>query len=334
MFLRKYNQSIYLQELRIMTKPIVRVASHAGSWYSNIPETLHNQIDRFFQSSSESVVKGARVLVGPHAGYAYSGSILANAYKSFDTTGIERVFILGPSHHVYFKGCVLTTNCDFYDTPFGKLKVDTEIINELVEYDSKVFKRMSLNVDEDEHSLEMHMPFLYKVTNEIGKNVKIIPIMIGASDEEFELKIANYLKPYFQDKSNAFIVSTDFCHWGSRFSYTLYTPTGSLTDLKEIKKNKVFSSSSLPIYKSIEVLDKEAMKIMETGSYRSFKDYIYLTENTICGAKPLSILMLLMQDFIKDKSLNTLHFNGYDQSSNVVSSEDSSVSYGSAYAVI
>lgn len=317
-----------------MTQPLAREATHAGTWYSDVPATLNLQIDRFFEKSPESVRTGARVIVGPHAGYTYSGSILANAYKSFDSTGIERVFILGPSHHVYFKGCVLTSNCEYYDTPLGNFKVDTEIINELIEYDSKVFKKMSLNVDEDEHSFEMHLPFLYKVTNSIGKPVKIIPIMVSASDEAFEEKISNYLKPYFSDKSNAFIISTDFCHWGSRFSYTSYTPTGNLSDLKNFKKHKTTNSDSLPIYKSIESLDRAAMKIMETGSYRSFKDYMYLTENTICGAKPLSILMLLMQDSIVDRSLNTLHFNGYAQSSKALTSRDSSVSYGSAYAII
>lgn len=318
-----------------MTKSIIRSASHAGSWYTSNPETLNAQIQKLLNSATDvNTVSGARVVVGPHAGYTYAGPILAKTYKSFDSTGIERIFIMGPSHHVYFKGCVLTTNCDYYDTPLGKLEVDTDVIDELTDDDPKLFKRMNLEVDEDEHSFEMHMPFLYKVTNDLGRHPKIIPIMVSASDEDFEKKIASRLKPYFEDKSNAFIVSTDFCHWGSRFSYVAYTPTGKLTDIEDVPKNKKISTSQLPIYKSIESLDRSAMSIMSTGSYRSFKDYIYLTENTICGAKPLAILMLLMKDSLVDKSKNTLKWNGYDQSSKVVSPRDSSVSYASGYAVI
>lgn len=314
---------------------VVRTASHAGSWYSADPKILNAQIEGFLNAAAVSdSIMGARVVIGPHAGYTYSGSILANTYKSFDSNGVERIFILGPSHHVYFKGCVLTSPCDIYNTPFGDIKVDTDVISELIDLDPKLFKRMSKDVDEDEHSFEMHLPYLYKVTSAKGKIPKIIPIMISASDEDFERKLSKCLMPYFQDKSNAFIISTDFCHWGSRFSFTAYTPTGSLTDLEDIPKNSSISKSSLPIYKSIESLDNAAMKIISTGSYRSFKEYIYLTKNTICGAKPLNILMLLMESLIEDKDKNTIHWTGYSQSSSVVSSRDSSVSYASGYAII
>ena len=339
-----------IPKLQTAAMSVIRTASHAGTWYSANATTLGAQIDRFIAEArtqgqtedkkddgitgSTGLQKGARVIVGPHAGYAYAGATLGKAYSAFDSSGIERVFILGPSHHVYFKGCVLTTNCDFYDTPFGKLQVDTEVVNELTELDSKLFKRMNITVDEDEHSFEMHMPFLHKVTESVGKHIKIVPIMISASDETFENKVALSLKPYFADKSNAFIVSTDFCHWGSRFSYTSYTPSGSLADLEELPKNGKSPSGALPIFKSIEHMDKAAMKVMSTGSYRSFKDYMYLTENTICGAKPLSVLMLLMQDHIEDRAKNALKFNGYAQSSQALTARDSSVSYGSAYAVI
>ncbi|ODQ45402.1 hypothetical protein PICMEDRAFT_17875 [Pichia membranifaciens NRRL Y-2026] len=316
-----------------MTKPVIRSASHAGTWYTSNPETLKTQIGRFLNSATERV-PGARVVVGPHAGYSYSGPILGKTYGTLDPTGIERVFIMGPSHHVYFKGCVLTTDCDYYDTPLGKLEVDKDVINELIEDDPKLFKKMSLEVDEDEHSFELHMPFLRKVTNDLGIHPKIIPIMISATDENFEKRVAKSLKPYFEDKSNAFIVSTDFCHWGSRFSYIAYTPTGTLTDIEDISKSKHPSNSQLPIYKSIEFLDRAAMKTISTGSYRSFKDYMYLTDNTICGAKPLGVLMLMMQDSISETSKHSLKWNGYAQSSSVVSSRDSSVSYASGYAVI
>lgn len=30
------------------------------------------------------------------------------------------------------------------------------------------------------------------------------------------------LAPYLDDPSNLFVISSDFCHWGSRFSYTFY----------------------------------------------------------------------------------------------------------------
>jgi AmmeMemoRadiSam system protein B len=35
----------------------------------------------------------------------------------------KRVFILGPSHHVYLKGCALS-QCQEYETPIGSLPLD------------------------------------------------------------------------------------------------------------------------------------------------------------------------------------------------------------------
>jgi hypothetical protein len=36
----------------------------------------------------------------------------------------KKIFLLGPSHHVYLKGCVVST-CTALDTPLGSLTVDT-----------------------------------------------------------------------------------------------------------------------------------------------------------------------------------------------------------------
>jgi MEMO1 family protein len=72
----------------------------------------------------------------------------------------KRVFLLGPSHHHYLSNCALT-KCDTYETPLGDLKIDLDIVNELRA--TKAFQDMSQSVDEDEHSMEMHLPYIYQV---------------------------------------------------------------------------------------------------------------------------------------------------------------------------
>jgi hypothetical protein len=37
-----------------------------------------------------------------------------------------------------------------------------------------------------------------------------------------EAKYGALLGPYLDDPSNLFVISSDFCHWGRRFSYTFY----------------------------------------------------------------------------------------------------------------
>ncbi|ODV85769.1 hypothetical protein CANARDRAFT_7140 [[Candida] arabinofermentans NRRL YB-2248] len=314
----------------------IRAATHAGTWYSGSYTTLNRELDEFLKEAPPQIA-GARVLVGPHAGYSYAGSTLAQTYKAFDGTNIKRVFILGPSHHVYFKNKAMTSGCDTYETPIGNIEVDRETISALLRDHPKLYNQMSLSVDEEEHSFEMHMPFLYKVSCNLSQGVpKVIPIMIGSTDEAFEQKVASSLKPYYENTENAFVISTDFCHWGSRFGYTSYTPNAEISNLTDLKHSSSIlnKKDSIPIYKSIEFLDKKAMQIASIGSYKVFRKYLRETENTICGAKPLSILLSMMESSSTNNNESNFKWIGYKQSSRVTSPRDSSVSYASGYAVV
>lgn len=39
-----------------------------------------------------------------------------------------------------------------------------------------------------------------------------------------EARYGSLLAPFLADPCNLFIISSDFCHWGSRFSYTFTQP--------------------------------------------------------------------------------------------------------------
>ena len=71
----------------------------------------------------------------------------------------KKVFLLGPSHHHYLSKAALS-KCTEYATPIGNLKVDRDVTAEL--HNTGQFDWMSQSVDEDEHSLEMHLPYIYK----------------------------------------------------------------------------------------------------------------------------------------------------------------------------
>lgn len=65
-----------------------------------------------------------------------------------------------------------------------------------------------------------------------------MPILVGSISSEVEATYGELLAPYLADSQNLFVISSDFCHWGKRFSYTHY------------------DESYGPIHKSIEKLDK------------------------------------------------------------------------------
>nr|ACL54325.1 unknown [Zea mays] len=285
-----------------------RRASHAGSWYTNDARKLEEELNGWLGAAGLTKSPDARAVIAPHAGYSYSGRCAAYAFGNIDPTNISRVFLLGPSHHYYTPKCALT-RASVYCTPIGDLPVDQEVIEELSA--TGKFEFMDLNVDEAEHSMEMHLPYLAKVFQ--GHNVKVVPILVGALSSQNEALYGQLLSKYVDDPKNFFSVSSDFCHWGSRFSYTYYE-----------KKHGA-------IHKSIEALDRMGMEIIETGDPVAFKEYLQEYENTICGRHPISVFLHMLKHCSTKIKIG---FVRYEQSSQCKNMRDSSVSYASAAAKV
>lgn len=284
----------------------VRRASHAGSWYTDNPKQLAEELDGWLRESGLAKCPDVRGVIAPHAGYSYSGRAAAYAFANIDPTNISRVFLLGPSHHYYTRKCALS-RATVYKTPIGDLPIDLEVNEELKATGN--FEFMDLHVDEAEHSMEMHLPYLAKVFD--GHPVKIIPILVGALNAENEAFYGQILAKYVDNPKNFFSVSSDFCHWGSRFNYVHY--------------DKIHGA----IYKSIEALDRMGMEIIETGDPDAFKKYLKEFDNTICGRHPISVFLHMLRTCSTKIKINFLR---YEQSSQCKNMRDSSVSYASAAA--
>ena len=52
-----------------------------------------------------------KAIIGPHAGYVYSGPVAARAYARLTKARgkISRVVLIGPSHYVAFRGLAVDT---------------------------------------------------------------------------------------------------------------------------------------------------------------------------------------------------------------------------------
>jgi len=299
----------------------VRRASHAGSWYSAKEQELGAQLTSWLAEATEARNDAQEALlrarhcqgvVAPHAGHSYSGPTAAWAYKFVDANKVKRVFILGPSHHLYLENCALS-GASKYATPLGDLIIDQGVIQELTDGPDgpKLFGKMSQRVDEEEHSIEMHLPYIRHVMK--GKDFTIVPIMVGNLSPEMEAHVGTRLAPYLADEGNLFVVSSDFCHWGQRFRYTYYNQEDGL------------------IHKSIENLDKRGMAIIEQQDIGGFTKYLKETKNTICGRHPISVMLNALN---VSPSEYTVKFVRYAQSSACKNMADSSVSYASAIILL
>lgn len=76
--------------------------------------------------------------------------------------GSKTLFLLGPSHHETRWDCRITQFSE-YETPLGNLVVDTDT-SEKLRKDNKDFISVMEEADDiREHSLEMHLPYIYKM---------------------------------------------------------------------------------------------------------------------------------------------------------------------------
>ncbi|RXM96667.1 Protein MEMO1 [Acipenser ruthenus] len=281
---------------------VCREASHAGSWYTATGSQLNAQLEGWL-SQAQTTKRPARAIIAPHAGYTYCGACAAFAYKQIDPSITRRVFILGPSHHVPLSRCALSP-AEVYRTPLYDLRIDQKVYADL--WKTGMFERMTLQTDEEEHSIEMQLPYTAKAMESHKDDFAIVPILVGALNESKEQDYGKLLSKYLADPSNLFVISSDFCHWGQRFRYTYYDETQG------------------EIYRSIEHLDKMGMSIIEQLDPISFSNYLKKYRNTICGRHPIGVLLNAVEELKKNGIDMNCSFLNYAQSSQCRNWQDSS----------
>ena len=221
----------------------------------------------------------------------------------------------------------------------GDLPLDKSTIADLRA--TSQFKDMSTSTDSSEHSLEMHLPYIYHIltkTFSSGQLPPLVPILVGSTNPSTEKEFGSLLAPYLADPSNVFIISSDFCHWGSRFSYTYYLPSTTSDAAQGISLKSKDRPNSPPIHDSIARIDKLAMHGVESGKHDAFLETLQDTGNTVCGRHPIGVIMAAIEALKQEGTISEekgrFHFVRYERSSEVVEARDSSVSYASAFAVL
>ncbi len=186
---------------------------------------------------------------------------------------------------------------------------------------------MSQSIDEAEHSAEMQLPYLHRLLQKLypgrpeSEYPLLVPIMVGSTNAATESAFGKLLAPYIAEEENAFVISSDFCHWGSRFGYTYYLPNASSPALSplslpngatpsagEVAATDIHTDPSLaqgrdlgsrekpgrneaPIHESIAYADRACMCAITTGQQTTFLKALRDTGNTICGRHPIGVFM-------------------------------------------
>jgi AmmeMemoRadiSam system protein B len=184
----------------------VRPSPIAGTWYPGTPEQLAAAIDELLAAAPEAKVQGLiQGVVVPHAGYRYSGSIAARAFRLLQGLSYDWVVIIAPMHHPY-TAPVLTTAHAAYETPLGTIPVDHEVLEALS-------RRLTLIAvrNDPEHSLEIELPFLQRV---LAKPFSLVPLMLRDQSSEAAKRIGAALAAVIGRGTRTLLVaSSDLSHF-------------------------------------------------------------------------------------------------------------------------
>lgn len=273
-------------------KAMIRSPAVAGAFYPANKDNLINQINNFLSKAKKvKEEKTLRILIVPHAGYDYSGQVAAWGFKQIENKEISKVIILGASHRAYFKEAAVY-NQGSWQTPLGEVDVNEQLTNTLINQ-SELIKE-NLGVHEQEHSLEVELPFLQQVLSDF----RIVPILLGHSEEETLQALAEAIADNFDNKT-FLVISSDLSHY--------------------------------PSYKTANKVDEETVDSILTGDVDKFAEKIEgnLDEPGVdtcaCGADAIKVGMLVA----KKLDIDEIKLINYANSGDVGGDKSRVVGYAS-----
>ena len=181
----------------------VRNPAVAGLFYPDDPRELRGMVTDYLGAASAAGTV-PKAIIAPHAGYVYSGPIAASAYARLKPARgrITRVVLLGPAHRVGFHGLAFPS-ADYFQTPLGRLAVDQEAIKRI----SALHQVRMMDVAHaQEHSLEVHLPFLQEVLGEF----LLVPLVVGDADAR---EVGEVLDLLWGGPETLIVVSSDLSHY-------------------------------------------------------------------------------------------------------------------------
>lgn len=183
----------------------IRKPAVAGTFYPNDASVLRREVQEHLSTvavdNTQSVPKA---IIAPHAGYRFSGDVAASAYILLKPAAerITRVVLMGPCHKVAVTGLALSGS-DYFETPLGRVEIDKEAEAIVVDMPQvSVFAP----THEQEHSLEVHIPFLQEVLGEF----KLVPFVVG---ETSPAAVAKVLEKLWGGPETTIVISSDLSHF-------------------------------------------------------------------------------------------------------------------------
>jgi AmmeMemoRadiSam system protein B len=171
----------------------MRKPAKAGSWYPGDPRALEELLHSFIQKREPRKINS---VVVPHAGYACSGATAGKVFSVLPQA--DTYIIIGPNHQYP----IVSVSNEPWLTPFGKVRVNTHIIEEL-----------DIEIANEANKEELQLPFLQF----LFEDFQIVPITMGVQGPESIKQVVDAVRRV-ADEDTVVIASSDFTHYEPEFT--------------------------------------------------------------------------------------------------------------------
>lgn len=199
--------------MSVTPNPTVREPAVAGTFYPGRPAELREGVEALLGPPRES--GPARLLLAPHAGYMYSGSIAGEVYSRIAPPPL--VVVLAPNH--WGLGAPLAMpRRGSWRTPLGTLAIDPAAADEVASRDPLL--KDDWRAHARDHALEVQLPFLQVRAAQEGRPAPaLLTISCGTLDLPALLQLgdalASGLRALGREKIEdvLIVVSSDMSHY-------------------------------------------------------------------------------------------------------------------------
>ena len=231
-----------------MQPAAVRPPAVAGRFYPARAETLTRDVEKYLgpKANPEEVCDGAVGCVVPHAGYMYSGHVAGAVYRRLPAR--RSYVILCPNHTGRGAPLAMMANGSWL-TPLGAVPIDAALAKAIRQGCHLVSDDAAAHADE--HSLEVQLPFLQRMTQDFN----FVPIAIGVGGYASLEALGRGLAKAARASAEPFLVvaSSDMNH---------YEPDG-ITRVKDRKAiDRILELDPAGLY---EVIRKEDISMCGYG---------------------------------------------------------------------
>jgi len=191
----------------------------AGRFYPAEPERCRRELLELLESSTPASPDGSipkRIVAGlvPHAGWTFSGGVAARVFRTIATSTSPQVLILIGGVHRYRGRQAAMFGAGRWITPLGPVDIDARLCERILGHTNLIVDDPYAH--EDEHSLEVQMPFV----KHLFPQAKVVPIMVPPvkTAPEVGQAVARTLSAYNYDA--VIIGTTDLTHYGPTYGFT------------------------------------------------------------------------------------------------------------------